>query len=358
MASRISRTLLLQVGLMATCFPSLATGQIFARAAINSPAAIDVTSETNASCGLSSCPPQALTHGYFHEHWRRWPEESQSKLPDDALSPFIRPSRDVPAVRPPGPREEDSLATPRRGSEDSAEASGGANRSAAPPVRPATPSIPQDENAADRRTELPSVAPPDDQSPRLDQPAPPSTDSGFFPSTEDDEADELPELPGIFPDSNLDSTLPPADFDEESLPERFDAQPPEDSADDVFSLDDFSQVNPRRMHRYRMSSSGQLRRSRTTTTHPRANPHAAPPNRPPVQLAGYRRAAGGRSNPLRTNPDEQLVSTDTAPPQSLPSDWEPEPVELEPVERPAAPLEWTEPQRATQRTRGRSNPLR
>lgn len=78
----------------------IGSAQIFARVSHDAAAA------ANAACGFRPCPPKALTYGYYHENWRRWPEESPiSQLGE--LSPFVVPDRSaVPQVETPDPRDE------------------------------------------------------------------------------------------------------------------------------------------------------------------------------------------------------------------------------------------------------------
>jgi hypothetical protein len=131
----------------------------------------------------------------------------------------------------------------------------------------------------------------------------------------------------------------------------------------VFDLDDFSRADPRRMHRYRMSSSGQLRRSRTSATPARVPSRPMATRRPPVQLAGYRRVVDGRRNPLRSSSTDEYAVTADGPTDldarpSVASGWDGVPVDLDQVEPPARPLDWTPPTHSSHRTVGRSNPLR
>ncbi len=76
--------------------------QIFARVTASEAAAA-----TDSACGLRSCPPKALTYGYYHENWRRWPEEPGGPAAS-AMSPFAVPDRSAPAGETPDARDEAS----------------------------------------------------------------------------------------------------------------------------------------------------------------------------------------------------------------------------------------------------------
>ncbi len=113
------------------------SAQIFARVSHDAAAA------ANAACGFRPCPPKALTYGYYHENWRRWPEESPvSQLGE--LSPFVVPDRTAaPTAETPDPRDEASGIFRKRSPVSASPQDAQApmpNRSAAP--MPTTPSGP------------------------------------------------------------------------------------------------------------------------------------------------------------------------------------------------------------------------
>ncbi len=344
----IPRKLLLQVGLTALWVPSLASAQIFARAEF------DVETPVNTSCGLTSCPPRALTYGYYHEHWRRWPEEPTTTVSAEALSPFAKPDRRVPTVDLPEPRMEDSMA-PRRppaGSGAGAQTRTTRPSTATPPAPQTTPSLPEISIPQENQNE--PEPPPSGFGLPFDQPEQPADQNGFLPPAEGADTGEFPET---FPDQPLNDTLPPFDLKNDALPA---PETPDDNTDDVFNLDDFGRVNPQRLQRYRLSSTRQLRRAGVIRTHSATRPPASGQGR--VQLAAYRRPSDGRHNPLREDrePIERESQTVAVPGIETAASWSTEPIadSPRPPQTQSAPLEWNQPTETPQRASGRPNPLR
>ncbi len=84
--------------------------QIFARVSHEQAAA------ANRSCGFRPCSPKLLTYGYYHEHWRKWPEEPAAGTLSE-LSPFAVPDRTTPpgpTTEVPDPRDETSSTVRKR----------------------------------------------------------------------------------------------------------------------------------------------------------------------------------------------------------------------------------------------------
>jgi hypothetical protein len=340
------RKLLVQVGLLTVCLPTSATGQVFARAAL------EAEDASNASCALQSCPPRTLTYGYYHEHWRRWPEEPGATELADELSPFTRPSRGVPAVEVPPPSDEDALAPRRRKS-----AASTTEAPVAPSGRAAQPTPGGAEPKA-TRSPLP-VPPPPAADDLLDlpdtpsqQPAEPSGSSsgGFFPQAAPQEDGQLPDA-GMEPDSV--SPLPPTDTNQLPPTDPFNVEPAENGTqqENVFDLDDFGRADPQRLRRYRMSSTTQLRQHGATRS--RVAPRTPSTQ---IQLTAYRQATQQRRNPLRAaHAPESHVQPAT---MSRSSEWTTEPMELEPVGDVEEPLEWADSAKPVRPIGRRSNPLR
>ena len=334
----IPRKLLLQVGLTALCLPSLAMGQIFARAAFEEAA-------ENTSCGLSACPPSVLTYGYYHENWRRWPEEPSTTTASDALSPFAKPDRRTPAIDLPEPRMEDSMAPRRRrASSGATESPQSRQTTPTPQARPLPPQEP------DRQDGLPALPPSDADSP-MPPPSLPSGQDSFFPQDDETETGALPE---VFPDEPLEDSLPPLDLENGQPGNNFNEQPADDNPEDVFNLDDFGQVNPQRLQRYRMSSAGHMRRP--GSTQPRPTRRVAGPRQAAVQLATYRSSSNGRRNPLRANAQPATYELQTGVVE--PAAWTTEPIEPNTVEHTDAPLESAGPVDSPRHSSLRNNPLR
>jgi hypothetical protein len=353
MVRRKRRSWLIAIGVATLSCPTAASGQIFARAPVAG--SEDVAAEGNVSCGLISCPPNAVTFGVYHEHWRRWPEEPAATFPADLLSPFARPRRDVPPAQPPDKTHEESLAPPRRGLDGSTEPP---VEPGTTPTRPATPPPPSPSPPARPPAvrNQPAPTPSEDRPSPLDETTAPSSSGGFFPST-GDEADAA--LPDDLPDTDLDGTLPPAEL-EGTTPSPPPSEPPQEEADDIFdlNLDEFGKVDAHRLQRYRMSSTRQLRRTDGDARSGRAPAARSSRARPPVQLAGYRRATH-RSNPLRADaPVNHNSALDAATAYDATLDeeaaWQAEPARFESAQSEPTPLTWSEPSPPARRT----NPLR
>jgi hypothetical protein len=332
------RNLLLHFGLFAVCVPATATAQIFARAAL------DAEETSNASCGLLSCPPRALTYGYYHEHWRRWPEEPGQAELTEALSPFTRRDGGLPAVQVPPASEEDSM-VPRlkksTGTATSEPAPGGGTSQPSPGAGatnepPSTVIQPQADNS-DLPADLPGSP----------GPQPTESSGGFFPPT------DVPQLPAGGAEPGTESTLPPAESNQLPPADPFNDEPADSGTqeEDVFDLDDFGRSDSQRLRRYRMSSTTQLR------------PHGAARSRiarrtasPQIQLAAYRPASVQRRNPLRSSLPPECLQEPTA--VARPSEWATEPIELQSMDGAERALEWAESTEPVGDIRRRSNPLR
>jgi len=340
MFCRIPTSLFLHIGLAALCFPAAAKGQSFDRVAL------DAEMVGNVSCGPQGCPPRVKSFGYYHEHWRRWPEDAQAVPGADALSPFVVPDRNVPSVQTPNARDEASAVPRRRGSKaTSSPAKGSASPGAQVPAK--TPSTTPDRDDPFGANGFSPAVPQDDSPPAQREPSAPS--SGFFPA---DEADDLPD--SLTTPNESDAVLPPADLDSDLPADGPDSTPAEQDVDDIFNLDDFSQTNPRRLQRYRLGSAGQLRRPGHAASRP--TPRADGGQRSPIQLANYRRAGDGRLNPLRaaTTNSPRL---DTESQIERDRQWSEEAEFASNIDS-EVPEPWTPPAAIPRPVRERSNPLR
>ena len=305
------------------------SAQIFARVSHDAAAA------ANAACGFRPCPPKALTYGYYHENWRRWPEESPIGQLGE-LSPFVVPDRTaVPAVETPDPRDEGSGIFRRRSPVSASPQDAQApmpSRSAAP--MPTTPSGP----AAETLQPMPGVEGTDP----LDAVLPGPSDPLAMPGAESDglllpdfpeSQESLPDLQPT-PDPSTPATTPDAPAP---------APGSDDPFDDLDSLD-FGQHD------------GDAMPPLSRTTHRRATgPLAIPVAQAShvVELAGERSEASsaeeesvststGRGNPLRPKVKAHYASQRK--PQALPA-----PSRIRPARMPK-----TEPRPSS----GRANPLR
>ena len=103
MLRQITRTLVM--GLCSTCsvLPTVAIGQVV------------VESNMGAACGgVLPCPVRPLTHGFYQESWRRWPEDPGTSIDRSRLSPFATPRGVTPKVDVPSAEDENRLAPRRR----------------------------------------------------------------------------------------------------------------------------------------------------------------------------------------------------------------------------------------------------
>jgi hypothetical protein len=316
-------------------------------------------SGVNVSCQLSSCPPKVLTWCYYHEHWRRWPEEPP-RVPPEVLSPFVRPDRAVPFAVPPDLRDEDSLA-PRRQRPARTEVPGATGPGSQPPQatpQPTPQPTPGPSQAPAEQPQLPGDLPfgLPAETPRPEAEIPPDdsrpADEGFFPPSDTGDSGELP---GATPSTGPPTTPPPPEGTQ-TPSEKSDVQPPGEKAEDVFDLDDFSRVDTRRLRRYRMSTIGQLRPPGAPAAGARQRP--ASEERSPVRLVTYQAPPGGRRNPLRSQ--SPTVATNESP-SAAPSSWSTEPIDAPSVAEPDVaeePVKATEEKPSARHPSSRRNPLR
>jgi hypothetical protein len=199
---------------------------------------------------------------------------------------------------------------------------------------------------------LPFVPPTETPRPQAEIPPEDSgpADEGFFPPTD---TEGFGDLPAATPGEGLPTTPPPAER-EQTPADELNGQPPGDKAEDVFDLNDFGRVDTRRLRRYRMSTSGQLRPPGA----PAAGVHRRPASKEqsPVRLVTYQALSGGRRNPLRAQ--SAVVSTDQTPSSVAASSWTTEPIDAPEVAEAESPVEATETDPAPRQPSSRHNPLR
>ncbi len=249
--------------------------------------------DSNRSCGVLPCPPRVLTYGFYHENWRRWPEESSATGGAD-LSPFALPDRTVPPVEVPDPRDEGTV-SPRRRQSTGAEPPAAALPEPAPFTQP-----PGKQPAPGRPTldELPSDLPvaPAEQG-ELDQ------GRSFFPDSDIDTGRD-DGLPNTFPESGTDSSGSGGNAFPE-LPPMDDPAPSSDGdVNDLFDLDEFGQADPR-MRRYQQETASQLRRAGVAETVRGGRPSQASAGcgaigQPPSHVDGPQQSAGAENATFRT----------------------------------------------------------
>jgi hypothetical protein len=227
----------LMLACLSTMMPgAIAMGQIFTRTAPE--VVMEEVPATGNACGMRPCPPRALTYGYYHEHWRRWPEELQPGA-TPSLTPYATPPADAPKAETPDPRDEGSVAPRRRQSEW------------APAETPAVPAprglAPSRQPTEDRPA--PAQTPADDfpMAP-AEEPAP-RGNGGIFPSEDDSPGSALPDV------------APSDSSDLPTLEPDAGAPSPGGGVEDIFDLDDFGQTEDPRLKRYQSHLRGQLRRA-------------------------------------------------------------------------------------------------
>jgi hypothetical protein len=373
MRRHVAGTVLVMGTLLPWTSASTARGQIFTRLLHEEP---DVP---NRSCGVLGCPPQTLTYGYHHEHWRRWPEAYSLPGQDKALSPFVAPDRAVPQSTVLDPRDEGSLAPRTR--TDGVTPAPARPESGAPSPPPRSPAATPAPTLPRGPATRPTPAPPPPQDGLLIPESLPTIPAE--PPT--GQATPAPSGDSFFPDAdeNLPETLP---FDDAAPTPPAGGQGTPGSqgpVDTEFNPDDFGQIDPQRLRRYRNGLSTKLRPARRAVLQASNDSPSRPTAAPArgiagdTQLVDYESSVAERHNPLRGRSSSRPLSPSATSLQPRPtavapvsasiaqSDAEqfeadliddvPEPVEMsESLDDRSAAMPFSAPVRPV----GRTNPLR
>ena len=142
----------------------------------------------NSSCAVGHCPTNFMTYGFFHENWRRWPEDTSVEQ-SSALNPFVVPDRDTPRPLIPSPRDEASQFLRKRTPIEATPED--ARTDSSGPSTPSTPPSGGDSGFMGLEA-LPSDEPDTGNGP-LDIPDLPNNDSIFGPSDDSAPGSSLPE---------------------------------------------------------------------------------------------------------------------------------------------------------------------
>ena len=289
------------VGILWGLHAQAGMAQIFARVT-----AVEAAAATNSACGLRACPPKALTYGYYHEHWRRWPEEPSGPLAGD-MSPFAVPDRSKLTGEAPDARDEASQ-VPRQ--------------------RKPVPATPEDADA-----------PPPGQAPA----APSGTGQTPPPSAVPDAA-KLPEPQPVPPSGAMPTPPPPDPQDVNGLPDVPTipgATPPATpgTSDGNLDLDslDFQGSQSDSMPPLTSAAALEQKLAGGAQVAPASHLEAVPAESP---IADASAASGEHRNPLRPKVKARYASSRSTRP----------PATTHPAERPATPV--------GPHSQSRANPLR